>query len=85
VVSNGRAPIDGLLAIRWCVMDVAALASALAGAQLGQVQLAIAAKMLRMDANQAASVAKFVESATQNANQLASVGAGIGGNLDITA
>jgi hypothetical protein len=66
-------------------MDVAAIASALAAAQMGQIQLAVAAKMLRMDANQATSIAKLVDSATQNANQLASLAPGIGGNLDITA
>ena len=65
-------------------MDVAALASALAGAQLGQIQLAMAAKMLRMNADQAASVAKLIDAATQNANRLANVAAGLGGNLDIT-
>jgi hypothetical protein len=85
VVSRCSGPVGGLFAIWVCVMDVAALASALAGAQLGQIELAVAAKLLRMDANQAASVAKLVDSATQNANQFASVAAGIGGNLDITA
>jgi len=76
-----RAPF----AVGCCVMDVASLASALAAAQLGQVQLAVAAKMLRMDADQAASIAKLLDSAAQSTNQLAGVAAGIGGNLDIVA
>jgi hypothetical protein len=65
-------------------MDVAALASALAGAQLGQVQLAVAAKMLRMNADQASSIANLIDAAAQNTNRLANVAAGVGGNLDIT-
>jgi hypothetical protein len=65
-------------------MDVAALASALAGAQLGQVQLALAARMLRMNADMEASVAKLVESGQQNLDRLANVAAGVGGNLDMT-
>jgi hypothetical protein len=66
-------------------MDVAALASALAGAQMGQIQLAVAAKMLRMNANQASSIANLIDAAAQNGNRLANVAAGIGGNLDISA
>ena len=65
-------------------MDVAALASALAGAQLGQIQLAVAAKMLRMNADQVSSIANLIDAAAQNANRLATVASGIGGNLDIT-
>jgi hypothetical protein len=65
-------------------MDVAALASALAGAQLGQVQLALAARMLRMNADMEASAAKLVESGQQNLDRLANVAAGVGGNLDMT-
>ena len=65
-------------------MDVAALASALAGAQLGQIQLAVAAKMLRMNADQASSIANLIDAAAENGNRLANVAAGIGSNLDIT-
>jgi hypothetical protein len=65
-------------------MDVAALAAALAGAQQGQVQFAVAARMARMNADMEASVAKLVEAGAQNLEQLASVGAGIGGSLDIS-
>jgi hypothetical protein len=65
-------------------MDVATLVSALAGAQQGQVQIAVAARMARMNADMEASVAKLVEAGQQNLERLASVGAGIGGNLDIS-
>jgi hypothetical protein len=62
-------------------MDVAALASAVVDARVGQIQLAVAAKMLRMNADNAASIAKVIDAAQQN---LAKLGAGAGINLDIT-
>jgi hypothetical protein len=65
-------------------MDVGALASALIDARLGQVQLAVAAKMLRIDANSAASVTRLIDSAQQNFDRLANVAAGIGRNLDLS-
>jgi hypothetical protein len=66
-------------------MDPASLAAAFVGAQTGQIQAAVAAKMLKMNADQAASVAQLLEAATQNANSLANVASGIGQNLDVTA
>ena len=66
-------------------MDAAALATALVGAQTGQIQSAVAAKMLKMNAEQAASIAPLLEAATQNANSLANVASGVGQNLNITA
>jgi hypothetical protein len=66
-------------------MDVGALASALVGAQVGQAQLAMAAKMLRMNADASAGVAKLLDAAQQNFDRVANVTAGIGGNLDVTA
>ena len=66
-------------------MDVASIASALISAQVGQAQLAIAAKILKMNADQEASVAKLLDAAQANFNQLANVAAGIGSNLDIAA
>ena len=65
-------------------MDVASIASAMIAAQAGQAQLAVAAKMLKMNADQGASVVKLLEAAQANFNQLANVAAGIGTNLDIT-
>jgi hypothetical protein len=61
-----------------------ALASALVGASVGQVQLAVAAKMLRMSADSAKQVAQLVDSAQQNFDRLANVAAGIGQNLDVS-
>jgi hypothetical protein len=65
-------------------MDVGALAAGLASARVGQLQLAIAAKMLRMNADQAANAVKMIEAAQQNIDRLANVAAGIGDNLDIS-
>ena len=65
-------------------MDVASIASAFIAAQMSQVQTAMAAKMLRMNADQAANAAKLLEAASQNMNSLANVASGLGGNLDIS-
>ena len=66
-------------------MDIASIAAAFVGAQAAQLQTAVAAKMLRMNADASADVAKLLEAAQQNFNRLANVAGGIGGNLDITA
>ena len=62
-------------------MDVTAVASALVGAQLGRGQLAMAAKMMKMNADSAASIVQVIEAAQQNLSQLAN---GLGQNLDVT-
>ncbi|MEA2926469.1 MAG: hypothetical protein QOD25_3591 [Alphaproteobacteria bacterium] len=66
-------------------MDIASIAAAFVGAQAAQLQTAAAAKMLRMNADASADVAKLLEAAQQNFNRLANVAGGIGGNLDIAA
>ena len=70
-----------LFAYMSAAMDVAALASAVVDARASQIQLAVAAKMLRMNADNAASAAKLIDAAQQN---LANIAAGVGANLDIT-
>ena len=62
-------------------MDLTAVASALVGAQLGRAQLAMAAKMMKMNADSAASIVQVIEAAQQNLSQLAD---GLGQNIDIT-
>ena len=66
-------------------MDVASLASAFMDAQAVQAQLAVAAKILKMNADQEASVAKLLDAAQANISSLANVATGIGSNLDISA
>jgi hypothetical protein len=65
-------------------MDTA-LVSALVGGRMGELQMAIAAKMLRMNADGAAAAAKLLDAAQQNMDRLANVAAGIGTNVDISA
>ena len=65
-------------------MDVSSLAAAMVGAQTGRLQLAAAAKMLKMNADNAASIVQVNEAAQKNAAQLMNAAAGLGQNLDIT-
>ena len=65
-------------------MDVTSLAAAMVGAQAGRVQLAVAARMMKMNFENTAAIAKLVEAGQQNLGQLANVAAGIGQNLDIS-
>jgi hypothetical protein len=66
-------------------MDVGSIATAFVAQQAGQVQTAVAAKMLKMTADASGDIAKMLEAAQQNFNNLANVASGIGGNVDITA
>jgi hypothetical protein len=67
-------------------MDPTSLVTALAGAQTGMLQLAVAARLARMDnADNGQWIAKLVDAADQNANSLANVTANIGNNLDVSA
>jgi hypothetical protein len=65
-------------------MDISTLATALIGAQVGQLQLAAAAKMIRMNAQAENSIAQLIDASQQNLNNLANVAAGIGTNIDIS-
>jgi hypothetical protein len=65
-------------------MDLGLL-TAIMGAQTGMVQLAVAARLARMNADQGAAVAKLVDAAQQSFDPLANVAAGIGTGLDVTA
>jgi hypothetical protein len=62
-------------------MDVGSIAATLVATQMAQMQLAVAAKLAKMQADSGAAVVKLVDAADQNLNQLA----GLGGNLDILA
>jgi hypothetical protein len=65
-------------------MDSSDLASAFVAARAGQAQLAVAAKMLRMNADSEQSVVKLLQAGQANIDRLANVAAGIGGNLDVS-
>lgn len=61
-----------------------ALAAAFVGAKTGQLQMAVAARLLRMNAQAEQSVVKLIEAAQQNVDRLANVAQGVGANLDIS-
>jgi hypothetical protein len=63
-------------------MDVAALATAFAGSHTAQLQIAVAAKMMKMNAEAQGAVVQILEAAQENMKAL--VAAGMGGNLDIS-
>jgi hypothetical protein len=65
-------------------MDVASIAGAFIAAQASQMQTAMAAKMLKMNADQAGNAAKLLDAAQQNMKQMTNLAGGVGGNLDIT-
>ena len=65
-------------------MDAASIASAFIAAQMAQVKTAMAAKMLRMNADTANNAVKLLEAAQQNMSSLANLASGLGGNLDIS-
>jgi len=62
-------------------MDVTALVLAFVGAQASQQQSALAAKMLQLNADAAATMVKVIEAAQQNLGNLLP---GVGTNLDIS-
>ena len=61
------------------------LLTAMLGAQTGLMQLAVAARLERMNLDQGASVVKLIDAAQQNVSSLANVSAGIGTSLDVSA
>lgn len=65
-------------------MDSASLASAFIGAQMSQVQMAMAADMMRMNADSAKSVVQLIDAAQKNMQSLANVATGVGQNVNIS-
>jgi hypothetical protein len=63
-------------------MDVTNLAAAFVGASAAKVQMAAAAKMMKMNAEAQSAVVQVLEAAQENMKAL--VAAGVGGNLDIS-
>jgi len=66
-------------------MNPASLAAALSGAQIASTQMALAAKMTRMNADAQSAIAQVVDAAAQNAQRLSQNAAGVGRNVDIRA
>jgi len=66
-------------------MDAVSLVSALIGAQTGMMQLAVAPRLARMNADQGSAIAQLVDAAQQGIDPLANVAACIGTGLDVSA
>ena len=66
-------------------MDPSSLITAFMGAQTGMLQLAVAARLERMGADQGSSAAKLIGAADQSFSPLANFPATIGANLDVSA
>jgi hypothetical protein len=60
------------------------LATALIGTRIAELQFAVAARMMRMNGEAAASAVRLVDSAEQNMDRLADVASRIGANVDLT-
>ena len=79
-------PFLSLVALNRLAMGMVSLMSALIGAQTGEMQLAVAARLSRMgNPDSGSSIAQLVGAADQSANSLANVAANIGANLDVSA
>ena len=67
-------------------MEMMSLVSGLLAAQVGKVQMQVAATIMKSNADsEKSAVLTLLGAAQQSASPLANVGAGIGGNLDVTA
>ena len=66
-------------------MDPASIAAALVASQMSNVQIAVAAKMLRMNADNASAIVQVLDAAQKNLQSLANVAEGVGHNLNISA
>ena len=67
-------------------MDMMSMVTSLLAAQAGNTQTQIATTLLKSNADsEKSAVLTLLGAAQQSASSLASVGAGIGGNLNVTA
>jgi len=61
------------------------LISAFISAQIGELQLAVAARLAQTQPQSGSSVMQSIDAAQQNFAPLANVPAGIGNNIDVSA
>jgi hypothetical protein len=66
-------------------MDPTSIAAALVASQMGNAQMVVAAKMLRMNADNASAIVQVLDAAQKNLQSLANVAEGLGRNLNISA
>jgi hypothetical protein len=77
-------PFLNFAALNQMAMDTS-LVTAFIGAQTGMMQLAVAARLARMDQQDNSSVMRLIDAAQQNFSPLANVASGIGTNIDVSA
>lgn len=65
-------------------MDVASLAAAFVGMQAGNMQVAMATRMLKMSNDNDKAALQLLQAGQNNAGQAANAALGLGQNLDIT-
>jgi hypothetical protein len=65
-------------------MDIS-LITAFIGAQTGMMQLAVAARLARVDQQDNSSLVQLIDAAQQNFSPLANTASGIGKNIDVSA
>ena len=65
-------------------MDVASLAAAFVGMQAGNMQVAMATRMLKMSSDNDKVALQLLQAGQNNAGQAANAALGLGQNLDIT-
>ena len=61
------------------------LITAFIGAQTGMMQLAVAARLARVDQQDNSSLVQLIDAAQQNFSPLANTASGIGTNIDVSA
>jgi hypothetical protein len=67
-------------------MDVLSMVSGMLAAQAGNVQMQVAASIIKSNADaEKSAVLTLLGAAQQDTSSPANLGAGIGGNLDVTA
>jgi len=66
------------------MMPAASIAAAFIASQVAELQTAMAAKMVKMNADQGDNAVKLIQAAQQNMNSLSNVASGVGQNLNIT-
>ena len=67
-------------------MDMTSMVSGILAAQAGNVQMQVATTLMKSSADaEKSAVQTLLGAAQQSMSSLANVGAGIGGNLDVTA
>ena len=66
-------------------MDPVSIATALVGSQMADVQMAVAAKMLRMNADNASAIVQVLDAAQKNPQSRANVAEAVGRNFNISA